>query len=160
MVRTHRPCEQVMLLTAPILETGVSASRPAVPEPQWAPPLDSDALARLLDRVRAWDPLVVEAVFDDLDMAQGDLTPRADEVHALSERLRGTLKQLSAIAVADPKFPPDATTLQLIDRGRSLRDEQMPHDYRPALKLARRLSWVTSDLIERLIATRKIKDAD
>ncbi|WP_327249872.1 DUF6415 family natural product biosynthesis protein [Streptomyces sp. NBC_01320] len=136
----------------------MSASRPA--EPQWTPPLDADALVRLLDRVRAWDPLVVEAVFDDLDMAQGDQTPGADEVDELAERLRSTLKQLSAIAVADPKFPADTATLQLIDRGRSLRDEQMPRGYRPALGLARRLSWVTSDLIERLIATRQIKDAD
>ncbi|WP_327241498.1 DUF6415 family natural product biosynthesis protein [Streptomyces sp. NBC_01320] len=136
----------------------MSASRPK--EPQWTPPLSADALARLLDQVRAWNPLVVEAVFDDLDMAQGDQTPGADEVDELAKRLRGTLKQLSAIAVADPKFPADAGTLQLIDRGRSLRDEQMPRDYRSALGLARRLSWVTSDLIERLIAARQIKDAD
>ncbi|MFE4959256.1 DUF6415 family natural product biosynthesis protein [Streptomyces sp. NPDC056653] len=125
-----------------------------------SPPLNADALAHLLDRVRAWDPLVVESVFDDLDLAQGDQMPGAGEVDELAQRLRSTVKQLSAIAVADPKFPADSATLQLIDRGRSLRDEQVPRDYQSTLGLARRLPWVTSDLIERLISARQIKDTD
>lgn len=136
----------------------MSASRAA--PPQWTPPLNADALARLLGRMRAWEPLVVEAAFDDLEMAHGDQAPGADEVDALAQRLRSTVKQVSAIAVADPKFPADSATLELIDRGRRLRYEQMPRDYQSTLGLARRLSWVTSDLIERLISARQIKDAD
>jgi hypothetical protein len=68
--------------------------------------------------------------------------------------------QLGNIAVADPRFPPGDELLQLVERARSLRAEEMPGDYWKALGLTRRLAWITTDLIELLIATQHIRDTE
>ncbi|MGW1496961.1 DUF6415 family natural product biosynthesis protein [Streptomyces sp. NPDC002402] len=120
---------------------------------------ESALLATVLAKLRAWDPLEADAVFDDLDRVLGDQTPPADQVDELGERLRGALMQLGNISVADPRFPPGDDLLQLVERARSLWTEEMPGDYWKALGLTRRLAWITAELIELLIATRHIRDA-
>jgi hypothetical protein len=146
-------------LTAPPSSGTGGPGRPMPAE--WAePPLEADALAAVVAKLRAWDPLVVDAVFDDLDRVLGDQTPPADQIDELGECLRGTLMQLGNIAVADPRFPPGDELLQLVERARSLRAEEMPGDYRKALGLTRRLAWMTTDLIELMIATQHIRDAE
>ncbi|MFD6128814.1 DUF6415 family natural product biosynthesis protein [Streptomyces diastaticus] len=128
--------------------------------PQWTPPLDAEGLRSVLERIKNWKPLDVEEVFDDLDTAIGDQTPPVAVTDTLVDRLRGHLKQLSDIAVADEQYPPTAEMLQLVARGVPLREERAPADYRQAVGLARRLAFVTSDLVEELIEARYIKESE
>ncbi|MEU2980226.1 DUF6415 family natural product biosynthesis protein [Streptomyces hirsutus] len=127
---------------------------------QWTPPLDADCLRNVLERVRAWRPLDVEEVFDDLDAAIGNQPPPAATTAELIARLRGHLKHLSDIAVADVSFPPTAEMSRLVERGRPLREEPLPADRQRAVGLARRLAFVTADLVEELIEARYLKGAD
>ncbi|MFA3873007.1 DUF6415 family natural product biosynthesis protein [Streptomyces sp. MMCC 100] len=136
---------------------------PSADEPrtrQWTPPLDAEGLRSVLERIKNWKPLDVEEVFDDLNTAIGDQTPPVAVTDTLVDRLGGHLKQLSDIAVADEQYPPTAEMLQLVARGVSLREERAPADYRQAVGLARRLAFVTSDLVEELIQARYIKEAE
>lgn len=136
------------------MSTAVAPERPVE---KWTPPLDADALRSVLDRVREWKPLDVEEVFDDLDTAIGNQPPPVATTAVLIDRLRSHLKQLSDITVADGRYPPTAEMVQLVERGRPLRDERTPADYQRAVGLARRLAFVTSDLVEELIEARYIK---
>ncbi|MFE1768222.1 DUF6415 family natural product biosynthesis protein [Streptomyces angustmyceticus] len=125
--------------------------------PAWTPPLDAEELRSVLARVTTWKPLDVKAIFDDLDTAIGNQTPSVATIADLVERLRGYLKQLSDIAVADPTCPPTKEMVRHIERGRPMRDERLPADRRQAVGLARRLAFVTSDLVEELIEAGYIK---
>ncbi|GAA1192685.1 hypothetical protein GCM10009654_57450 [Streptomyces hebeiensis] len=69
---------------------------------RWTPPLDADGLRNALERIRAWRPLDVEDVFDDLDAAIGDQPLPAATTAELIARLRSHLKRLSDIAIAGP----------------------------------------------------------
>lgn len=128
--------------------------------PQWTPPLDAEGLWSVLERIKNWKPLDVEEVFDDLDTVIGNQTPPVAVTDTLVDRLRGHLKQLSDIAVADEQYPPTAEMLRLVVRGVPLRKERAPADHRQAVGLARRLAFVTSDLVEELIEARYIKEAE
>ncbi|MCO4695110.1 hypothetical protein LRR80_01158 [Streptomyces sp. RO-S4] len=150
-----------MSLTVLVPENDVvppSADEPRTP--QWTPPLDAEGLRSVLERIKNWKPLDVEEVFDDLDTAIGDQTPPVAVTDTLVDRLQGHLKQLSDIAVADEQYLPTAEMLQLVARGVPLREEREPADYRQAVGLARRLAFVTSDLVEELIEARYIKEAE
>jgi Family of unknown function (DUF6415) len=151
--------ESLMSPTALALDNDVSES-PQRRVPKWEPPLDAAELATVLDKIRTWSPFVLDAVFDDLDRVLGELAPAAAELDELSDRLRGALTQLCGIAVADRNFLPDSDLLQLVERGRTLADEEAPGDYRHALGLTRRLAWTTSELIERLMAAQHIGDSE
>lgn len=136
------------------MSTAVATKRPVE---KWTPPLDADALRSVLERVKVWNPLDVEKVFDDLDSTIGNQPPPIATTDALIERLRGHLKQLSDVTVADSQYPPTPQMVQLVERGRSLRDERTPANHQQAVGLARRLAFVTSDLVEELIEARYIK---
>ncbi|MFF1420617.1 DUF6415 family natural product biosynthesis protein [Streptomyces sp. NPDC058280] len=149
--------------------------------PKWEPPLSVDALKRVLERITAWTPLNVEAIFDDLDTAigyeveapgrakrvptvlrsvwRGTRSAPSPPVVELVERLRGHLARLSAIAVADPAYPPTDVMAQLVERGSPMRDASLlPADRQQAVGLARRLAFVIADLVDVLITARYIKD--
>ncbi|WP_331763289.1 DUF6415 family natural product biosynthesis protein [Streptomyces sp. NBC_01238] len=143
-------------LTAPVRDKRVASPTPNVPK--WMPPLDEDGLRHVLKRITAWSPLDVEAIFDDLDTTIGDQPPPEAATPALVERLRSHLKRLSAIAVADTKFPPTDEMAQLIERGRPMQDARLPADHQQAVGMARRMAFVASDLVEKLIEARYIKD--
>ncbi|MEU2483534.1 DUF6415 family natural product biosynthesis protein [Streptomyces sp. NPDC012617] len=128
--------------------------------PQWTPPLDAEGLWSVLERIKNWKPLDVEEVFDDLDTAIGNQTPPAAVTDTLVDRLRDHLKQLSNIAVADEQYPPTAEMLRIVVRGVPLREACVPADYQQAVGLARRLAFVTSDLVEELIEAHYIKEAE
>ncbi|WTD06162.1 DUF6415 family natural product biosynthesis protein [Streptomyces albidoflavus] len=128
--------------------------------PQWTPPLDAEGLRSVLERVKDWKPFDVEEVFDDLDTAIGDQPPPVATTGALVDRLRGHLKQLSDIALADEQYPPTVEMVRLASRGVPLREERAPADYRHAVGLARRMAFVASDLVEELIEARYIKEAE
>ncbi|MEE1805040.1 DUF6415 family natural product biosynthesis protein [Streptomyces sp. BE133] len=147
-----------MFLTAPVLEKRVVSPMPNVPK--WTPPLAPDDLRHVLKRVAAWTPLDVEAIFDDLDTTIGNQPPPEAATPALVERLRTYLTRLSAIAVADPKFPPTDEMAQLIERGRSMQDARLPADHQQAVGMARCMAFVASDLVEKLIEGRHIKDIE
>ncbi|MFG2631810.1 DUF6415 family natural product biosynthesis protein [Streptomyces sp. NPDC048473] len=145
-------------LTAPVLEKRVVSPTPNVPK--WTPPLDQDDLKHVLARITAWSPLDVQAIFDDLDTTIGNQPPPKATTPALVERLRSYLKRLSAIAVADPKFPPTDEMTVFIERGRPMQDARLPADHQQAVGMARRMAFVTSDLVEKLIEARYIKDVE
>ncbi|MEU0836043.1 DUF6415 family natural product biosynthesis protein [Streptomyces sp. NPDC005969] len=143
--------------TAPVRDKRVVSPNASVPK--WTPPLDEDGLRRVLERITAWSPLDVEAIFDDLDTTIGNQPPPEAATPALVERLRTHLTKLSAIAVADTKFAPTDEMTQLIERGRPLQDAHLPADHQQAVGMARRIAFVASDLVEELIKARYIKDA-
>lgn len=150
-----------MSLTVLVPENDVVPSPADEPRTRpWIPPLDAEGLRSVLERLRNWNPFDVEKVFDDLDTAIGDQTPPAAVTDILVDRLRDHLKQLSAIAVADQQYPPTAEMLQLVARGVPLRVGRAPADHRQAVGLARRLAFVTSDLVDELIESRYIKEAE
>ncbi|WP_331762293.1 hypothetical protein OG612_44995 (plasmid) [Streptomyces sp. NBC_01527] len=152
--------------------------------PKWAPPLDADGLRFVLKQMATWTPLDVKAIFDDLEAAIGyqvEASRRpakrlpavlravmrrpgrgspaaAPATVELVVRLRSHLARLGNIAVADPKFPPTDVMVQLVERGRPMRDEHAPGDQEQTLALARRLAFVLSDLVEELIEARYIED--
>ncbi|MFH9734364.1 DUF6415 family natural product biosynthesis protein [Streptomyces sp. NPDC017260] len=125
--------------------------------PKWTLPLDAEGLRCVLERIKDWESLDVEEVCDDLDTAIGNQPPPVATTGPLVDRLRGHLKQLSDIAVADERYPPTAAMVQLVEQGLSLRGEYTPVAYRQAVGLARRLAFVTSDLVEELIEARYLK---
>lgn len=151
-----------MSLTVLVPENDVVPPPPDAPRrvTKWTPPLDAEGLWSVLERIKNWKPLDVEKVFDDLDTAIGNQTPPVATTGALIDRLRSHLKQLSDIAVADEQYPPTAEMVQLVERGVPLREERVPAGHQQAVGLARRLAFVTSDLVEELIKARYIKEAE
>lgn len=133
---------------------------PERPVETWTPPLDAEGLRAILARLEEWNPLDVEQIFDDLDTAIGNQPPPVTATEALVERLRSHLKQLSNISVADERLPPTAQMVQLVERGAPLRKEHTPAARQQAVGLARRLAFVTSDLVEELIEARYIEGDD
>ncbi|MEV7866684.1 DUF6415 family natural product biosynthesis protein [Streptomyces sp. NPDC088124] len=81
-------------------------------------------------------------------------------IAALVERLRGHLNRLGDVAVTDERYPPIAEMVRLGERGLPMRDERTPAGRQQAVGLARRLAFVTSDLVEELIEARHIKGAE
>ncbi|MEU2248747.1 DUF6415 family natural product biosynthesis protein [Streptomyces sp. NPDC019224] len=99
-------------------------------------------------------------MFDDLNAAIGDQPPPVATTTELVTRLRGYLKHLSDIAVADVGCSPTAEMGLLVERGRPLREEPLPPDRQRAVGLARRLAFLTEDLVGALIEARYLKGPD
>jgi hypothetical protein len=135
-----------------------SASNPRKVE-QWAPPLETDTLARVVAKFRDWEPLDRDTIFDDLASVLGDQAPQDDEVDELAERLRGSLMQIVNIALAGLADEKDQEAAVLIERARTLRSAELPDGYWKALGHLRRLGWVTHELLECLSQTGHLKDA-
>ena len=139
--------------------TGRSTPRHA---PRWEPPLTAAELEGVLAKVRAWQPLNLQAVYDDLDRVLGEHTPTAGEIADLRARLRSSLAQLVSIALAGPQDRLSPAIWQLVAHGRALSDRthQAPAGYGQALGLLRRTAWATADLIEHLTAAQHISNPD
>jgi uncharacterized membrane protein YccC len=114
----------------------------------------------MLAKISGWRPLDLDAAYDDLDQVLGEQAPAAEDLGTVSDRLRDLLRQLSNIAYADPVFSPGPEITALVQRGEELRSEEPSRDYGQALGQSRRLALTTSDLIDRLIEERHIKDDD
>ncbi|MEV0528567.1 DUF6415 family natural product biosynthesis protein [Streptomyces sp. NPDC050439] len=142
------------------MSAAAPARRAASPAPAWQSPLSQNELRRVLERITAQEPFLVDAIFDDLDASIGSQAPTAATAGVLIERLRRHLKRLSDIAVADPSYPPTEEMGRLINLGRPLHDEPLPANHQEAVGLARRLAFVVSDLVEALLETRSIKGAE
>ncbi|MFE2509158.1 DUF6415 family natural product biosynthesis protein [Streptomyces naganishii] len=128
--------------------------------PRWQPPLEPDQLRSVLAKMSRWQPMDLDAVYDDLDQILGEQQPEAVTLEDVTCRLRRALEHLGNIADADPAFGSSPETAALVQRGEQLRGQSLPSDYRQALGLSRRIALTTSDLIDRLVQERHIKDDD
>ncbi|GED90682.1 hypothetical protein TNCT6_77670 [Streptomyces sp. 6-11-2] len=121
--------------------------------------MDSDALATVLQKVRKWQAFDGDALLDDVGAVLDDCIPAEEYVDELAQRLRGHLMQLVTIAVAAEAEQRDETAARLVDRARTLRTEDMPGDHWKAVGHLRRMGWTVNELLERLVATRCLKEA-
>ncbi|WP_369276006.1 DUF6415 family natural product biosynthesis protein [Streptomyces sp. R11] len=129
------------------------------PVERWAPPLDGQALTVLLAKVRAWEAFDGEALLGDVAAVLDDVVPAEQQVDELAERLRGHLMRLVTIAVAAEVEQRDDTTARLMSQARTLRIEEAPGDHCRAVGYLRRMGWITNELLERLVATKCLKEA-
>ncbi|MFC8875580.1 DUF6415 family natural product biosynthesis protein [Streptomyces ardesiacus] len=114
---------------------------------------DAETLIRLAAALRKMRTL--SEVLDDIGDALDPQPPAAAEVKDIHERLRGDLERLAAIAtVAEAKDP---EVLRLTARAVELQAAELPEDHRGQLAHLRRQGAVANDLLERLTATRTIK---
>lgn len=128
--------------------------------PRWEPPLAPDQLRCVLAKMARWQPIDLDVVYDDLEQVLGEFCPAPSAVGAIGDRLRDALAQLSNIACADPAFAPSPEIAALVEQGAGLRGEAKPRDDRQALGQVRRIALTTSDIVDRLIAERHIKNDD
>ncbi len=128
------------------------------PVPQWTPPLDSTALTRVLERVRAWQVYDGGAVLDDVAAVLDEVMPAEERFEELAQRLCGHLMQLVNIAVAAEAEEDDAAAY-LMERARLVRAEELPGDRWKAVGHLRRMGWTVNELMEHLVATRCLKEA-
>ncbi|WP_406723444.1 DUF6415 family natural product biosynthesis protein [Streptomyces sp. GD-15H] len=127
------------------------------PVPRWTPPLSGDELATVLHRIRSWQAFDGDALLDDVAAALDDVPPAEEDVEEIAQRLRGHLMRLVTIAVA-AEAEQDATAAQLIGQARTLRAEDVPGHHRKAIGHLRRMGWTANELLERLVATRCLKE--
>lgn len=138
--------------------TGLGAvQRLPLPVQRWTPPLDHAALETVLAKVRRWQPFDGGALLDDVATALDDVIPE-EAVEEIAQRLRGHLMQLVTIAVAG-EAEQDTAAAQLIERARMLRTDDVPGDHRKAVGHLRRMGWTASELLERLVAMKHLKEA-
>ncbi|MFD5661512.1 DUF6415 family natural product biosynthesis protein [Streptomyces hirsutus] len=104
--------------------------------PRWTPPLSEHDLTAVLD----------------------DLPPAAEDAAGIAERLRGHLARLVTIAVAAEEDRRDAITAQLIEQARALSTESILGDCWPATGHLRRMGWTASELLDRLVSTRCLRE--
>ncbi|WP_406190946.1 DUF6415 family natural product biosynthesis protein [Streptomyces sp. NBC_01017] len=128
------------------------------PLERWAPQLDGEALTMLAGKVRRWQVFDGEALLDDLATVLDDVGPAEQQVDELAERLRGHLVRLVTIAVAAEEEQRDAATARLIEQARTLPSEEVPGDHCRAVGHLRRMGWITNGLLERLVATKCLKE--
>jgi hypothetical protein len=129
------------------------------PPARAVPPLESEGLQHLLEKVRAWQPFDRGALLDDVAEVLDDLIPDEDDVEELGQRLCGHLMQLAHVAVAANAEEHDERIAPLVERSRVLRSEDMPGDHWQAVGHLRRMGWVVNELLERLVETKCLKAA-
>ncbi|MFF4699987.1 hypothetical protein [Streptomyces chattanoogensis] len=126
----------------------------------WSTPRDSDLLTRVLAAVTRWQPLPETGeLLDDLADALDDVPPT--DVPNLARRIDGYLAQLVSIALAHGACDRDRQVAGLVMRGRALQDSAPAAPGAEAdLRLLRRTSLLVSDLVDRLVAMRHLKEPD
>ncbi|WP_328912497.1 MULTISPECIES: hypothetical protein [unclassified Streptomyces] len=135
--------------------------------------MEAAGLKRLLDSLSKWSPLVLDEVFDDLNMAQ---TAHADsgpvELAQTAERLRKTLAYLVSIGRSTPpgQLTPEIsrsvkTAASLSEPDPVARERNLvrclvkraERDTHAELGHLRRLARVTEELVQQMSAARLIK---
>ncbi|MER5387219.1 DUF6415 family natural product biosynthesis protein [Streptomyces sp. NPDC002688] len=139
--------------------SGPAILRCTMPVPDWAPPLDHEALETVLTKVRGWQPFDGESLLDDVGAVLDGVVPGEEALEGHGLRLRGHLMQLVAIAVAGKAGQMDSEVEQLIERARRLRAEAMPGDHLQAVGHLRRMAWSVNELHERLGALKCLREA-
>lgn len=120
---------------------------------------DDESVAYLLDRIRIWKPLDGAALLDDVAAVLDDVPPREEDADETAERLRGHLMQLVNIAVSSQADQRSRYADTLVQLARTLRAEEIPGDHRRAVLHLRQMGWVTSELLDQLVALNSIKEA-
>ncbi|MER5222878.1 DUF6415 family natural product biosynthesis protein [Streptomyces flaveus] len=138
--------------------TAAAVSWRSSPVEKWSPPLSTEALADVLQKVRQWQPFDCGALLDDVAVVLDDVLPPEDLLDESAQRLRGHLMQLIDIAVA-AEADEDEEASRLIERARAVRSEDMPGDHRHAVGHLRRMAWTVNELLERLVATQCLREA-
>ncbi|SEB61358.1 hypothetical protein SAMN04490356_0935 [Streptomyces melanosporofaciens] len=123
---------------------------------QWVPPLDAETLEHILVKMRDWDPLDCDAIFEDLAHAFDGQPPEDSEADQLAHRLSDSLGQLVNIALAGRADQRDYETTVLVERAHTVRSKEKPIGSWTAIGYLRRLAWVTNELLERLCRTGHI----
>ncbi|MFJ2566566.1 DUF6415 family natural product biosynthesis protein [Streptomyces sp. NPDC087568] len=121
--------------------------------------MDPEALRDVLAKVHQWQPFDGGALLDDVGAVLDECIPAEEHVDELAERLRGHLMRLVTIAVAAEAEQRDETAAELIKRARTIRAEDAPGDHWRAVGHLRRMGWIVNELLERLVATRCLKEA-
>lgn len=127
------------------------------PVPQWTPPLTGGELTTVLDRLCGWTAFDGGALLDDAATVLDDVPPAEENTEEIAERLRRHLMRLVHIAIA-AEVGQDPTAAQLIEQARTLRAEDLPGDHRKAIGHLRRMGWTASELLDRLVAVRCLKE--
>ncbi|MFG3133619.1 DUF6415 family natural product biosynthesis protein [Streptomyces tendae] len=141
-------------MTATTLRTGWSHPvRAAVP------PFTEAGLRRVLEKVQRWAPYVDGLLLDDVAAVLDDYTPTEHEVEEHAQRLRGHLLRLVHLAVVSRVAGTDQQTAVLVERGLTIRSEELPTDHRRAVGHIRRMAWALDELLERLVAHQCLTEA-
>ncbi|MFF8639000.1 DUF6415 family natural product biosynthesis protein [Streptomyces pilosus] len=123
------------------------------------PPFTEAGLRRVLEKVQHWAPYVDGLLLDDVAAVLDDHTPTADEVGEHARRLRGHLRRLVDLAVVSTVAEQDKHVADLVERGRTLRCEDVPAEHHRAVGHLRRMAWTLEDLLERLVADQCLTEA-
>ncbi|MEV6590961.1 DUF6415 family natural product biosynthesis protein [Streptomyces acidicola] len=125
----------------------------------WTPPLEREALATVLVKIREWQVFDGEALLDDVAVALDEVTQAEEDVEDIAWRLRGHLTRLVNIAVAAEAERRDEETARLLERARMVGSEEAPGDCREAVGYLRRMGWTANELLEQLVVTKYLKAA-
>ncbi|MFG3250575.1 DUF6415 family natural product biosynthesis protein [Streptomyces sp. NPDC048187] len=123
------------------------------------PPFTEAGLRRVLEKVQCWAPYVDGLLLDDVAAVLDDYTPTEHEVDEHAQRLGGHLMRLVHLAVVSKAAERDEQTAGLVERGRTIRSEEVPTDHRRAVGHSRRMAWTLDELIERLVAHQCLTEA-
>ncbi|MFD6821984.1 DUF6415 family natural product biosynthesis protein [Streptomyces sp. NPDC060085] len=96
---------------------------------------------------------------DDVGAVLDDLVPPEEALDEHALPLRGHLMQLIAIATVAKAGQKDTDAARLIERGRQVRAEELPGDYRQSVGHLRRMAWGVNELHERLGEIACIREA-
>ncbi|WP_030794201.1 DUF6415 family natural product biosynthesis protein [Streptomyces sp. NRRL S-920] len=118
-----------------------------------APSVSAEKLARMAAALRRMRTL--PEILDDIGDALDPQPPEEDEVEEIHGHLRDDLERLAAIAIAAESR--DAEVLRLAERAASLQAVDLPDHFRDRVLHLRLVGTVANDLLERLTATRAIK---
>ncbi|WP_030745702.1 hypothetical protein [Streptomyces sp. NRRL S-31] len=124
---------------------------------RWAPPLAAADLARIVERMRGWQPFDADALLDDTGDALDAVVP-ADGA-ALAWRLLGHLERLETIAVANRARDEDVATAVLLAQAGVLRSQALDADRAGSVGWLRRMGWTVLLLHEQLVAAGCVREA-
>ncbi|MFE5599842.1 DUF6415 family natural product biosynthesis protein [Streptomyces coelicoflavus] len=123
------------------------------------PPSTEAGLRQVLEKVQRWAPYVDGLLLDDVAAVLDAYTPTEHEVDEHAQRLRGHLMRLVHLAVVSKVAEQDEQVADLIERGRTIRTEEVPTDHRRAVGHTRRMAWTLDELIERLVTHQCLTEA-
>ncbi|WP_254405076.1 DUF6415 family natural product biosynthesis protein [Streptomyces sp. AC627_RSS907] len=141
-------------MTATAIRPGWSHSvRAAVP------PFTEAGLRQILEKAQRWAPYVDGLLLDDMAAVLDDYTPTEHGVDEHAQRLRGHLVRVVHLAMVSKVAEQDGQVVVLIERGRTIRTEEVPTDLPRAVGHLRRMAWTLDELLERLVARHCLGEA-
>jgi hypothetical protein len=112
---------------------------------------------RLVGRLRIWEPLD-GALLDDASDALDEVPPGRERLEEITQRLAGRLRQLVDLATAHGAEEKSPYIGVLLTRAREALTEALTEAADgDAVRAARRMGWLASELLEELTAVRCVK---